>query len=122
MSMATNASFSMDLGTLGVRATALDAGLDRVVGAYMKSQAPRVQDYARTHAPWTDRTGNARQGLFARYSGGNGNHVITVYHTVSYGIWLEVRFAGRNRIIQPTVTAEGNRVMAGLGGLLAKAI
>jgi hypothetical protein len=118
--MADAVTFTMDLGTLGVKAKALNAGLDRVVDAYMASQAPRVQDYARTHAPWNDITGNARQGLFARPSGGSGKYQITVYHTVSYGIWLEVAHAGQYRVIVPTVQAEGKRIMQGLGGLISK--
>jgi hypothetical protein len=51
--MADAVTFTMDLGTLGVKAKALNAGLDRVVDAYMASQAPRVQDYARTHRGMT---------------------------------------------------------------------
>ena len=38
--------------------------LNRQVGAVMKKNAPKVQNYARSNAPWTDRTGNARNGLF----------------------------------------------------------
>lgn len=107
--------------------------LNKAVGAIMKKNAPKVQNYARANAPWTDRTGNARQGLFANYSadregflgsqfGGNGKgtHVIDVYHSVNYGIWLEIRWAGKYAIINPTVEHEGARIMGDLSKLMSK--
>ena len=98
----------------------LPKAFPKALETYLKSQAPAVQDYARQNAKWNDRTGNARQGLFAQYKGGNGSHVITVYHTVSYGIWLEVRWAGKYAIIEPTVRHEGARIFKGLRGLLER--
>lgn len=77
-------------------------------------QADKVQSYARTNAPWTDRTGNARGGLFAKAHSNAGNHTIVLYHTVPYGIWLEVRFSGRFAVIRPTIQKEGRRIMADL--------
>lgn len=81
--------------------------------AYMtrvtKYHALRAEAYARTHAIWTDRTTNARSGLTADaiVSGSKGWHYeIWVYHKVNYGIWLEVRFAGRYAIIKPTIRHE----------------
>lgn len=122
---ASSVKLIFDMGMLKVNLTNLPHDIDRTISGYMMSQAPRVQDYARANAPWTDQTGNARQGLFAKYSGKGdsfmkGVHQIDLYHTMPYGIWLEVRFAGRNAIIAPTVQAEGHRIMSGLHGLLGR--
>jgi hypothetical protein len=97
-----------------VLATALDK--------YMDFQAPKVQDYARSNAPWTDRTSNARNGLFAQSQGelSTGRIEIRLYHTVPYGIWLEIRWAGKYATIYPTIVNEGQRIMGGLNGLLSK--
>jgi len=92
------------------------------IGLYMKGQSTRVQDAARKGAPWNDQTGNARNGLFADYSGDyNGDrHVIRLYHTVPYGIWLEVRWAGKYAIIVPTIQKEGARILQGMTKLIEK--
>jgi hypothetical protein len=123
--------FTEDTLTKGIRE--FGPKLNLAVGALMKQSAPQVQNYARRNAPWTDRTGNARQGLFAEYSagreaflgsafGGNGvgQHTITLYHSVNYGIWLEVRFAGRYAIIAPTIEVEGARIMGKMNKLITK--
>lgn len=64
-----------------------------------------MQAYARLHAPWKDRTGNARAGLKTVVIHNEQTQRSTVYlgHSVPYGIWLEVRFGGRNSIIIPTI-------------------
>lgn len=91
----------------------------RAVGKVMEANAPRVQSYARSSAPWTDRTGNARNGLFAKYRGSNSSHAIDLYHTVPYGIFLEVRWSGRYQVIRPTIDAEGRRIMTQMRGVIS---
>ena len=107
-------------GDLFKNAKALKGKLDGAIKAYMTFQAPHVQDYMRTQARWHDQTGNARNGLFAKYSNTGDRHAIVAYHTVPYGIWLEVRWAGKYAIIHPTITNEGQRIFEGLRGLLGK--
>lgn len=63
-----------------------------------------AQNHARTNAPWTDRTGNARSGLFAQPFSNNGGFEIVLYHTMSYGIFLESRWGGKWGIIPDTVS------------------
>lgn len=68
--------------------------------------ALRAEAYARVNAPWTDRTTNARGGLEAQAFNSKDHHEIVLYHTMPYGIWLEVRFAGKYAIITPTIRHE----------------
>jgi hypothetical protein len=73
-----------------------------------------VQEYARSHAPWEDRTGDARDGLTAEGDFSFVSYTITLYHTVDYGIWLETRWHGKYAIILPTIEVMGPRFMAEL--------
>lgn len=79
---------------------AIDAGVDLAFD-FMRDHA---ETYARTNAPWVDRTGNARAGLFAAHNKvPMVEHRLIVYHTMPYGLWLEVRWSGRYAIIGPTM-------------------
>ena len=76
----------------------------------------------KAEAPWTDRTGAARTGLFTdKFHAGTlskGVHKIVFGHSVDYGIWLEVANSGRYQIIMPTVKSVGTDLMKGLEGML----
>jgi hypothetical protein len=89
----------------------IPARVNRAAEAALKYHAPRALAYARQNAPWTDRTANARNGLFTtvRKDGATG-YVMTLGHSVPYGIWLEVRFSGRFAIIRPTIAHEAPEV------------
>ena len=88
----------------------------------MRYHATRARGYARKNAPWTDRSTNARNGLFAEASSAGSMHRITVGHTVPYGIWLEVRWSGRYAIIRPTIDHEGPEVMASVSQLFSRVL
>jgi len=72
--------------------------------------AGRMEAYAKRNAPWTDRTGNARNGLWGA-AGTDGREVwIRVGHTVEYGKWLELAHDGKYAILGPTITAHTAQV------------
>lgn len=100
--------------TLTPRMAAFGVVVDQVIEGIVEAAAEAVQEYAQTNAPWEDRTGEARDGLTAEYSEEGSNHVITLYHTVDYGIWLEVRWSGQYAIILPTIEHMGPIVMGAL--------
>jgi hypothetical protein len=78
----------------------VDAGVDLVFDRYEIV----AENEMRTGARWTDRTGNARNGLMAKHdSTPMVEHTLTLYHSMPYGIWLEVRWAGKYAIIGPTM-------------------
>lgn len=81
-------------------------------------QAAEMEEYARSNAPWTDRTGAARQGLTATVEETGPIGTIVLSHGVSYGLWLEIRFGGRNAIIAPTIDLFGPRVMRSLQNMI----
>lgn len=106
-----------DQGLFDTLATA-DDQTQRRIRAVMEYNAPKVEAHMKFNAPWTDRTGNARQGLSAQAFEDGPNHGIILFHTVPYGIWLEVRFNGRYAIIDPTIEVMGPQVMASLANIL----
>jgi hypothetical protein len=106
--------------TLGRKLATGPQELHKAAVIISNRMAPEVENYMRVNAPWTDRTGNARNGLAARAYEEAESVGIVLYHQVSYGIWLEVRWAGRYAIINPTIEAMGPRVMAAYNDLLGR--
>lgn len=100
---------------MGLMAPAVDA----VIGKIMKYEANEAQNFMRQNAPWTDRTSNARNGLFAREFQDGTHHIIVLYHTMPYGFWLEVKHAGQYQIIMPATEECGRQVMSSLDKGLA---
>jgi hypothetical protein len=94
-----------------------DLRIDRALTAAMAYHATRAVAYAKQNAPWTDRTSNARNALYARAERARPIYRIIVGHGMDYGIWLEVRWSGRYSIIRPTVDAEAPAVMKTVGML-----
>jgi hypothetical protein len=73
------------------------------VSEITRGMAREVQNYAKLNAPWEDRTGDARDGLHAEGDYSFTKYTITLYHTVEYGIWLEIAYSGNWAIIMPTI-------------------
>ena len=102
---------------------------------------PIMERSAKANAPWTDRTGNARQGLFyAVNSEGGGKasesarlegqesgtvsvakNIVALYlsHSMTYGKWLELCNAGKYAIIMKTMEAHYNELMGMLKRIFA---
>ena len=97
---------------------------DRVltaVAAVAQYAATQMQNDAKANAPWTDRTANARTGLFGTSEADFARHVVTIYlshgATIDYGIWLELAGgedgagAGKYAIIMRTMQAHYQDLM-----------
>jgi hypothetical protein len=97
----------------------VDAGVDLAFD-YIR---PRAETFARQNAPWVDRTGNARNGLFvAHEKEPMVIHKLITYHTMPYGLWLEVRWSGRYAIIGPTMLAMSPQLAIVLAESIKRAI
>ena len=117
--MASKSGITIVQNDLAKTIPALVPYIDHVVGKTMDFYEPRVEADAKSLAPWTDRTGNARNGLAARHvKDGELIHSIVLYHQVPYGIWLEVKYDGRFATIMPRVKEYGPRVMQTVQGIL----
>lgn len=69
----------------------------------MLKVAENSLEYARANAPWEDRTGDARAGLNVSVDSDGDSIIMQLFHTVDYGLWLEVIQSGRFAIIMPTL-------------------
>jgi hypothetical protein len=78
--------------------------------------------YAQRNAPWNDRTNDAREGLQSAVTLYNDSLEIDLYHTVEYGIWLEVRWGGKYAIIIPTIETMGPKLFDGMNNLFGEII
>lgn len=95
----------------------LDQKIDRKLDIIFAFQAQRGEARMKIEAPWTDRTGAARSGLYTRFQKSGKTREILFSHSVAYGIWLEVANSGDYQIIMPTVRVIGRDTMRQLKDL-----
>lgn len=87
---------------------------------YAQTGALKLQNHARKYAPWTDRTGHARQRLTCEMQVVDAGYLEILSHGVDYGIWLELMQDGRFSIIDPTIVEKGAEVLEGFNRLVEK--
>lgn len=66
-------------------------------------EAAQLENNAKRNAPWTDRTGNARNSIYGRSQTNKGDVEIVHGIGIDYGKYLELKNEGKFRIIKPTV-------------------
>lgn len=104
--------------TLIPRGLAYSLAAEKAIEEILEIAAEAVEEYAKSNAPWEDQSGAARDGLTAEYRDqGLFKHSIVLYHTVDYGVWLEIRWNGRYAIIVPTIEHMGPIVMAAVANM-----
>lgn len=105
----------IEFNSLSPGLKALLPKIDAAVGLVFDMAEAEAETYARGNASWTDRTGNARAGLMAKHTGEAMRwHELVIYNSMSYGIWLEVRFSGRYAIIGPTMAHMSDIIAANI--------
>ncbi len=104
------------IDTIGPTLDTLIATSAANVAEAMSQGRGEVESYAKTNAPWADRTGAARNGLTASVYLEGGEIVLELAHTVDYGYWLEVIQEGRFATIMPTLEALGSKIVRDAGG------
>ncbi len=77
-----------------------------------------LESYAKQTAPWTDRTGAARQGLTGLAVKAATGVTIILAYSVSYGIYLELKNAGRFAVLVPTLEKHYAPIMAAARALV----
>ena|SRR5262245_42739728 len=112
--------FEIVSNTIPGRMIKLETALPLAIKAVADHNANDSQNFMRSNAPWTDRTGNARQGLFSRAFLNGRKVTIVLWHSVPYGIWLEIAHDRRFKIIDPAWRRCGASVMSDLQHLMAK--
>jgi arginase family enzyme len=71
--------------------------------ALAQNWAAQLEGQAKDAAPWKDRTSNARNGLLGKAIVHPSKVVITLGHSIEYGIFLELARQGKYAILKPTI-------------------
>ena len=108
------AQISWDDGQIRKNIRKLDRDTVEGIGLAFQVQAARSTAYMKTNAPWTDRTSAARNGLHAVATDNGSRFELLLSHAVQYGIWLEVKFSGRDAIILPSLRVAARELQARL--------
>ena len=111
-------TFKLDTVRIRKEVRKLGPKIEDRVNATMLYGAAKGVEYMKLNAPWTDRTSNARIGLFTAPNVAAKTKTITFSHTMNYGIWLEVANNGKYQIIMPSVLHSGKQVMRSLNNTL----
>lgn len=121
MPKAVNVTLDFDRRQLGRNLERLPDEVDGMIHAVMVYQSTKALGHMKTTAKWTDRTGNARNGLGTAVEWvPKERHTIRLFHRMWYGIFLETRWAGRFAIILPTIQQFGPDTMRLLDKLFRK--
>lgn len=78
--------------------------------ALANAYAPQIEAWMKENARWTDRTGNARQTLWAEAFDFVDAVVIAFGHGMDYGTFLELAHQGRYAIITPALDEFAPRI------------
>jgi hypothetical protein len=70
--------------------------------------------FAKEHASWSDRTGDARAGLDVDVRWEGKVVVWEMFHSVDYGLYLETMQSGKYSVIMPTLELFAPEVGRGL--------
>ena len=99
------------------------------VAAIAQKWAPIIENWMKRNAPWTDRTANARQGLYTEVQECINQMVsIILAHGVDYGIYLEgwdprnnreMKNAGRWAVVNPAIDYFAPRIWADVRRMLS---
>lgn len=94
---------------------------DLAIRMYAEQGALQLQNFAKEHRRWTDRTGHARQSLNGYVGKSETGYRLYLAHGVSYGIWLELANEKRYSIIPHTIEYVGRfQIMPGFKKLLER--
>lgn len=119
--MATRGGLRWKSDTLTGSVKAFPERVDRAIVAAFEVEATATETRAKRNAPWTDRFGTARKGLFTTTQHWPLRaHRLTLSHgpNAPYGIWLEIRWQGKYAIIMPTINQAGKNIMRRLDKVL----
>lgn len=61
----------------------------------------KMQSEAQQEAPWKDRTGDARKGLFGEAMEDEDKLRVRISHSMEYGVYLELAHSQKYAILEP---------------------
>ena len=114
-------NFRLDIQGLADGLVTAQMKADAAIRMYAENGALKLQNYARQHRKWTDRTGHARQRLTGTSMAQSNGYRLQLAHGVDYGIWLELAHEKRFAIIESTIRKVGTeQILPGFNKLLER--
>ena len=107
-------SFTLDMSNIAKSLIEKQVKTIAALGIYGDSVAKQMESYAKSHRPWQDRTGDARNRLTAQSQNMGITIRCSISHGVNYGIYLEMCNEGKYRVLKPTIDAVGPKAIKGL--------
>lgn len=87
----------------------------------MQTAASKMESWAKENAPWTDRTGAARQRLHGEAYWENPKVVVAaIMHQVDYGIYLELAHQRKYAILEKTLEEHKDEIQDAVATLLTR--
>lgn len=83
------------------------------IGLYADTAAKKMEAEAKLNAPWTDRTGNARNSIQGDFGWRKNQAVITLSGNVDYFVYLELAMEKRWAILKPTIDRNAPEILKG---------
>ena len=112
--MAYKQGFDFDQGSLGRNLATFDAKVAEFIDKDIEVHTAQGERALHTNAPWRDRTGHARQTLWADNEKTQDGYRIEMGHGAEYGVYLEESNNGRFQIIMPTLLETARSFMRSL--------
>lgn len=88
--MSNNVDLTFDNEIVLQNIQGLEGRVRQQVNVLGNATGQKMQAFAQENAPWTDRTGDARQLLKYKSTPDQTGVTISIFHQVEYGLWLEV--------------------------------
>jgi len=83
------------------------------IGLYADAAAKKMEGEAKSNAPWTDRTGNARNSIQGNFGWQGNKAVITLSGNMDYSVYLELAHEKKYAILKPTIDRNTPEIIKG---------
>lgn len=107
-------SFKLDMGNIAKALIEKEVKTKAALALYGDSVAKEMESYAKSHRPWQDRSGDARNRLNGTSKNLENTVRCEISHGVEYGVYLEMCNEKKYAILKPTIDAVGPKAIKGL--------
>ena len=83
------------------------------IGLYANTAAKKMEADAKRNAPWTDRTGNARNSIQGDFGWEDDSAKIVLSGNVDYSVYLELAHEKKWAILKPTIDKNAPEILKG---------
>lgn len=83
------------------------------IGLYANTAAKKMEADAKRNAPWTDRTGNARNSIQGDFGWEDDSAKIVLSGNVDYSVYLELAHEKKWAILKPTIDKNAPEILRG---------